>query len=139
MSKTAQCSCGRLSVTVEGEPAVVLACHCTECQRRTGSPFGVGAYYPKDKVTITGAYKEFARPGGDGRMMHNRFCPECGSNLFWESELLPGAWGIAVGSFADPSFAPPARSVWEENKHAWVHLGPEIPGHVHGRASKASR
>jgi hypothetical protein len=29
--------------------------------------------------------------------------------------------------------------VWEENKHAWVQLGPEIPGHVQGRASKASR
>jgi hypothetical protein len=101
--------------------------------------FGVGAYFSKDKVTIAGAFKEFTRPGGDGRMMHNRFCPECGSNLFWESELLPGAFGIAVGSFTDPGFTPPARSVWEENKHAWVQLGPEIPGHVQGRASKASR
>jgi len=139
MNKTARCSCGQLSVTVEGEPAVVLACHCTECQRRTGSPFGVGAYYPKDKVTITGERKAYARPGGDGRMMHNRFCPECGSNLFWESELLPDAWGIAVGSFADPTFAAPSGSVWEEKKHAWVQLGPEIPGRVQGRASKPTR
>jgi hypothetical protein len=139
MSKTARCSCGQLSVTVEGEPIIVLACHCTECQRRTGSPFGVGAYYPKDKVTITGESRAFARPGGDGRMMHNRFCPVCGSNLFWESEMLPGAWGVAVGSFADPTFAAPARSVWEEKKHAWVQLGAEIPGHVQGRGSKPSR
>jgi hypothetical protein len=80
----------------------------------------------------------FSQGQGDdyGRVQGIR---ECGSNLFWETELLPGAWGIAVGAFTDPGFTPPARSVWEENKHAWVQLGPEIPGHVQGRASKASR
>ncbi len=137
--RVARCSCGKLSLTVEGEPSVVIVCHCTACQRRSGSPFGVGAYYPKDQVAISGASKSFTRPGGDGRKMHNSFCPECGTNLYWESELLPGAWGIAVGAFADPHFPVPARSVWEENKHGWIGLGAEIPGHVQGRASKASR
>ena len=33
----------------------------------------------------------------------------------------------------------PARSVWEENRHHWVTIGPEIPGHIQGRTSKASR
>ncbi len=139
MGRTARCACGRLSVTAEGEPSIVLVCHCTECQRRTGAPFGVGAYFPKEKVAVSGESKLFTRPGGDGRKMFNRFCPECGTTVYWESELLPGAYGIALGAFADPGFPPPARSVWEEKKHAWVHLGPEIPGHVQGRASKASR
>jgi len=139
MSKTARCSCGNLSVEAEGEPAIVLACHCTECQRRTGSVFGVGAYYPKDKVKVTGASKGYTRPGGDGRKMHNRFCPECGTNLYWESEMVAGLVGVAVGGFTDPAYPAPVRSVWEEQKHGWVQLGAEIPGHLQGRASKASR
>jgi hypothetical protein len=28
----------------------VAACHCTKCQRRTGSPFGVGTLFPKEQV-----------------------------------------------------------------------------------------
>ena len=138
MRKTAQCCCGKLRVEVEGEPAGVIACHCSECQRRTGSVFGVGAYYPKDKVKISGPSKTYVRGAGGGRKMRNHFCPECGTNLYWEADLLPGAIGVAVGAFRDPAFPLPTRSVWEENKHHWVRLGPEIPGHVQGRDSKAA-
>jgi hypothetical protein len=38
---------------------MVVACHCIDCQRRTGAPFGVGAFYPADAVTISGAPKEY--------------------------------------------------------------------------------
>jgi hypothetical protein len=44
MTRTAHCSCGALRVEVAGEPDAVVACHCGQCQRRTGSVFGVGAF-----------------------------------------------------------------------------------------------
>ena len=31
-----------------------------------------------------------------------------------------GQTAVPVGAFADPSFPPPTRSVYEERKHAWV-------------------
>ncbi|MDB5537376.1 MAG: hypothetical protein JWQ65_2251, partial [Devosia sp.] len=34
-SRTASCSCGQLSIEVEGEPGGVGVCHCLACQRRT--------------------------------------------------------------------------------------------------------
>jgi hypothetical protein len=34
-----------LTISVSGAPDFVVVCNCTECQRRTGSVFGVGAYY----------------------------------------------------------------------------------------------
>jgi hypothetical protein len=46
MIQIAHCCCGSLRADVTGEPAFVGACHCTECQRRTGSPFGVNTYFP---------------------------------------------------------------------------------------------
>jgi hypothetical protein len=138
MKRTARCSCGKLGVDAEGEPGIVIACHCTECQRRTGSVFGVGAYYPKGKVKAAGPSKRYTRDGAEGRKMHNYFCTECGTNLVWESELVAGMIGIAVGAFLDPSFPAPARSVWEKNRHHWVRIGDEIPGHVQGRTSPAA-
>jgi hypothetical protein len=40
ITRHAPCSCGRLRVEVDGEPARISVCHCLECQRRTGTAFG---------------------------------------------------------------------------------------------------
>jgi len=35
------CLCGNVRHRVDLEPLMVYACHCTECQRRTGSAFAI--------------------------------------------------------------------------------------------------
>jgi hypothetical protein len=45
MIRTARCCCGTLQIETSGEPSFVVAGHCVECLRRTGSVFGVGAYF----------------------------------------------------------------------------------------------
>ena len=54
MSRTALCYCGSLRVQATDEPAFAGAFHCTEYQRRTGSPFGLGIYFPKEQVRTEG-------------------------------------------------------------------------------------
>ena len=118
--RTARCSCGSVQVVVEGEPASVVACHCVDCQRRTGSVLGVGAYYPDERITITGVTREFVRPTDAGNPFSTHFCPTCGTSIFWSSARNPGMTGVAVGTFADPAFPAPVRSVWERSRHAWM-------------------
>ncbi len=122
MQRTAQCSCGSVSVAIEGEPNAVVACHCLECQRRTGSVFGVGAYFPDERATPSGETTQFSRPTESGHSCITHFCPICGTTLYWRLGMFPGLVGIAVGAFADPSFPSPARSVWEQSRHAWVEV-----------------
>lgn len=122
MQRIAQCSCGAVTATVEGEPAAVVACHCIECQRRTGAVFGVGAYFPEERVTFAGETTQYARPTDSGESFIQHFCPNCGTTLFWRAGKLPGHVGIAVGAFADPSFPPPVRSVWEQSRHGWIEV-----------------
>jgi hypothetical protein len=50
MSRIAHCCCGSLRAEATGEPALLGVCYCTECQRRTGSAFGVGTYFAKEQV-----------------------------------------------------------------------------------------
>lgn len=50
----AECQCGQLKVELPGPTSVVVPCHCIACQRRTGSPLGLMAYYPADQLTIVG-------------------------------------------------------------------------------------
>ena len=127
MVRTAECACGALKVSVEGEPAVVGACCCLQCQRRTGSVFGVAAYFPKDKVEIVaGESKIFTRTGKEGTVSIH-FCLTCGSSLFSEASVFPGIRAVMVGCFADPSFAPPELVGWHSRNHAWVKFPPNIP------------
>jgi hypothetical protein len=107
-------------VEASGEPSFVVACHCTECQRRTGSVFGVSAYFAKTQITPGGTSKTYIRDGQDGRKLHIRFCPDCGTSVYWEAEFRPGHIGVAVGAFADPHFPAPVRSVWEQSRHPWT-------------------
>jgi len=58
---------------VSGDPVHVIACHCNECQRRTGSVLGVGAYYKKEQVEIAGRNKVFVRDAPEGRKVRNHF------------------------------------------------------------------
>lgn len=139
MTQTARCACGALTVETTGAPAAVIACHCTECQRRTGSAFGIGAYYMAEQVKPAGAAKSFARDGAEGRRLVNYFCPGCGTTLYWTADLRPGMVGVAAGGFNDPAFPKPDFSLWEKRRLDWVTMSPDIPGTLEGRGSKPSR
>ena len=103
MTRIAHCCCGSLRAEATGEPAFVAACHCMECQRRTGSPFGVSTYFPKGQVRTEGPSKVYVCGSDAGRKIEIHFCPGCGSAVFWYAECFPDLIGIAFGTFADPS------------------------------------
>jgi hypothetical protein len=101
---------------------LVVACHCLDCQRRTGAPFGVGAFYPVDSVAISGTPKQFTREAASGGKVHNYFCPNCGSTIYWTADNLPSMIGVAVGALEDPEYPAPAKSIFERSKHTWVQI-----------------
>jgi hypothetical protein len=101
---------------------MIVACHCLDCQRTTGAPFGVGAFYPVEAVAISGTSKEFTRDAASGGKVHTYFCPNCGTTIYWKADNLPSMIGVAVGTLADPEYPAPARSVFEKSKHNWVQL-----------------
>ncbi len=48
------CFCGSIRYRTRGEPRRGLVCHCTFCQRLTGSAYVVEAIFLKEQVEITG-------------------------------------------------------------------------------------
>lgn len=100
-------------------------CHCWECQKRTGSIFGVQARYARDMVKIKGSSTAFTRKGDSGGEITFHFCPQCGSTVYWEIAALPDFLAIAVGNFTDASFSPPTVSVYESRRHSWAKM-PEL-------------
>jgi len=126
MTRYAACACGQLTVACEGEPIRLSMCHCLDCQRRTGSVFSVQARFPREALTIAGRASEYARMGDSGGKGTMRFCPTCGSTVWWELDTIPGFVSVAVGAFADPSFPSPKVSVYGERRHPWVAIPADI-------------
>ena len=131
----AECQCGQLSVELPGPTPVVVACHCIACQRRSGSPFGVIAYYPADQITIKGNSRHFERPTDEGNIFGAFFCPTCGSTVYAQSGKHPTMIGVPVGAIGDPEYPAPVRSVWEQSMHRWVMVPGEIQHFPMGRGS----
>lgn len=137
METTAQCSCGSVRVTISGTPLSVVACHCLSCQHRTGSVFGVGAYYPTEQLSISGLVKSYTRSTDAGHTFTSYFCPDCGTSVYWESGKNPGLIGVAVGCMINLQVPAPTRSVWEQSKHAWVSIESALQHFPKGRDNKA--
>ncbi|WP_353217128.1 GFA family protein [Sandarakinorhabdus sp.] len=95
-------------------------CHCADCQRRSGSPFGMAVWLMETDVTIIGETRAFVHVSDKGRELTNRFCPNCGSTICFTAAINPGLIAIPAGLFADPNTPPPMRSVFEERRHPWV-------------------
>ena len=126
-TRTASCRCGQLTATVTGEPVRVSVCHCLNCKKRSGSAFAVQARWPRDQVRIEGGSKSFVKAGDSGNRATFHFCPECGSDVYYEAEArvddqFNDLVAIPVGAFDDPLFASPDYSVYESRKHAWVEI-----------------
>jgi hypothetical protein len=122
------CACGAVRYRVKGSPERTSVCHCTFCQRRTGSAFGISVYFQDEDVEILrGELKTYDhRSDESNRLLRMQFCTNCGTTVTWTLELLPGARGIAGGTFDDPSWLKIERHLWTRSAHPWVIL----PGDV---------
>ena len=126
----ASCHCGQLRLKLSGNPQLVSSCHCQACQRRTGAVFGAQAFFPKSQVvSMVGEHRAFRRQGDSGNWLTFQFCPTCGSTVFWGGEQAPDTICVAVGTFADPDFPAPSRTIWTETKHDWLPFPTTISHH----------
>jgi hypothetical protein len=124
--RRAACSCGRLSVTVTGDPVRISICHCLACQKRSGSLFAAQARWPRDRAVIAGASTEFARTGDEGTTARFHFCPVCGETMYYRMDAMPDFIAVPTGNFADPDFPMPSVSVYDNRRHRWLELPEEI-------------
>jgi hypothetical protein len=126
-TRTASCRCGQLRITVTGDPVRISVCHCLNCKKRSGSAFAVQARWPSAQVQIEGPSNTFVKVADSGNRATFHFCPECGSDVYYEidgkfDDKFNDLIAIPLGVFDDPFFLTPAFSVWESRKHDWVEI-----------------
>ena len=121
-TREAACHCGQLRLEVTGDPFVVSICYCLECQRRTGSAFGMQSAFRPDQVHIAGRSSDYSRISDEADRKEHvfQFCPDCGSQVFYTEPTEPDLIVVSVGSFADPSFPPPTEAGYDSRRPRWL-------------------
>ncbi len=128
MFRTATCCCGQASIEVEGEPKTHLVCHCKDCKKRTGSAFGISAYFADKQVRSKQGKTAIYEINTATTQQERHFCETCGTTLYWTILRFPGIpgvadlTGIAGGCFADNPLPEPTLSATNKDKCAWLEL-----------------
>ena len=120
------CLCGKVRYRADADPAFVGVCHCADCQRFTGSAFSTVIAVPAAALKVSGVLKTFSKPGDSGKLIHRRFCPECGSGILDEAEVLAGVAMVNAGTLDDPSWVKPHSEIYCDSAQPWVRLGGEL-------------
>jgi hypothetical protein len=121
------CQCGRVQITVTGEPIVAVNCHCLVCQRLSGSGHLFVLVYPAQNTEIIGEPAQFKYRADSGNMATRYFCPSCGSQLYATSEQMPNTYGINAACLENTSEYRPKITAYAKRLQAWDHLAEGAP------------
>ncbi|KAJ5970673.1 uncharacterized protein N7479_000591 [Penicillium vulpinum] len=99
MTLTGSCMCGGVTYAVEADTYLAALCHCTDCQKWSGSAFTANAVVPRTSMKVTkGTPNSYDAIGNSGKINKHFFCPTCGSSLYTELEIMPDMTCIKAGT-----------------------------------------
>ena len=113
------CLCGAVRYKVTADPIFSGVCHCTNCQKSTGSAFSVVMGIPATGLSVTGTTKAYVGKGDSGQPTTRRFCPECGSPITSQASLMPDIVMVEVGTLDDPAAVTPGMHIFCDSKLPW--------------------
>jgi hypothetical protein len=131
---TGGCRCGQVRYSADAEPAFTGVCHCTSCQKESGTAFNVVIAVPQAALAIQGSPKSYAATGDSGKPNVSKFCPNCGSTILSEPAALTGMSIVRAGTLDDTSWLKPTMEIYCDSAQPWVQLGggmkrfPKMPG-----------
>lgn len=115
------CLCGAVRYTCDADPAMTVVCHCTHCQKTSGSAFSVNVGVPANSVTLSGtAPGRFEDVGASGKPVWRSFCQTCGCSLSTEAAAFPGVVFLKAGTLDDRSWLAPKLHIWTKSMQPWV-------------------
>jgi hypothetical protein len=121
--------CGAVRYRIGAEPVMVAVCHCSTCQKNTGSAFSTNVALPVAAVAFTGdslaSYEE--RESADSAPFYRSFCSRCGSPISGHGDAYPGIVFVKAGTLDDPSWVRPTVHMWCAEKQPWVVIDEATP------------
>lgn len=117
------CVCGTVRyVVTEGSRFLPYACHCTDCQTRTGSAFSENLLIARGSLRIEGDLDQ-GTYSQSGRGVSSTYgCLNCKVQIFAKNTKRPGLLSLRSGTLDRSSEIVPTAHFWIRSKQAWIRL-----------------
>jgi hypothetical protein len=122
---TGSCLCGAIRYTVDIPVTELRACHCTNCQKGSGTAGSVNAVVPSSAFKITqGTPKRYDAKADSGRTLYRFFCGDCGSPIYSQRATALERVVVRAGTFDDSSGMRITGNIWTRSARPWAHIDP---------------
>jgi hypothetical protein len=127
MEVTGGCLCKAVRYRITAAPMVTRVCWCRVCQYLAAGNGTVNTCFPSNAITIEGQLGDYSLIAESGNVMHRRFCPKCGTQLFSEAEARPHLIFVRSGTLDDREIAKPSATIWVSAAPTWACIDDGIP------------
>jgi hypothetical protein len=118
------CYCRAVTYRVADAFEYAFICHCSDCQRTTGSAFKPFAGIAAHRLSLTSGQEDVERLGGEAN--YNAFCRKCGSLLY--SVVREGKYvHVTLGTLLAPPAITPSAHIFVRSKAPWHVIGDALP------------
>jgi hypothetical protein len=121
---TGSCFCNTVRYRLLTSPLYCYACHCIDCQKGTGSAFGLflNIELYNIKVISPTAPINVAREKKTGLVDRHAICPQCHVELWANNTIGDAVCDLKVGTLDFPSLMEPDVHCFVESKLDWIRL-----------------
>ena len=130
MKITGGCHCGKVRYQAEADPARSFICHCTDCQKISGSAYRTLVQVSEDTFRLTsGKLKSYVKTADSGNDRPQEFCSDCGAHIYATStEPYPRILNIRLGTVDQRDDIKPKKQIWMRSAQTWASNLSDIPG-----------
>ena len=116
------CHCGYITYEGEADPETATICHCTDCQKLSGSAFRTAVPVKSDAFRIvTGEPAIYVKTAESGNKRQQGFCPRCGSPIFSTPPSEgPKNYMIRLGTVRQRDQFAPKVPIWARSRQRWL-------------------
>jgi hypothetical protein len=122
------CTCGEVRYEMATKPLFVNCCHCTWCQRETGTAFALNAMIEADRVRLVkGMPEAVSTPSNSGKGQRISRCPTCQVAVWSTYGGSEAIRFVRVGTLDEANALPPDVHIFTTSKLPWVVLPTNTP------------
>ena len=123
MAQEGGCDCSGVRYRFDVKPIIVRCCHCSWCQRETGSAFVINAVVERNALEVTGDVVMIDTPSASGKEQKIARCPRCHVAVWSHyASAGPNIAMVRVGTLDNPNTCPPDVHIFTSTKQDWVKL-----------------
>lgn len=115
------CVCGSVRYRLLEDPLELHVCHCTDCQRLSGTAFVMTMSIQRRSLELLqGEPTSISFQTSEEIRRCDRRCAECGSRIWSEPRRYPEILGLRPGTLDDKSWFEPIAHIWTRSAQPWV-------------------